>query len=98
MFEERNDKNGSPYLEIRYYDHNAQHISEAHFFSNPSSIKKFNINFLRSHLRRPELAVEFTRPKDVVRYQCLFRLPSFVITGKQHQFWKITEKVFAEEL
>ncbi len=97
-FEERKDKNNSPYLEIRYYDHDAQYVSEAHFFSNPSSIKKFNINFLRSHLRRPELAVEFTRPEDVVRYQSLFRLPSFVIARKQDKFWKITEKVFAEEL
>jgi DNA repair protein RadD len=73
-------------------------VSEAHFFSNPSSIKKFNINFLRSHLRRPELAVEFTRPEDVVKYQKLFRLPAFVIARKQEKYWKITEKVFAEEL
>lgn len=97
-FEERRDKNSNPYLEIRYYDYDAQYVSEAHFFSNPSSLKKFNINFLRSHLKRPELAVEFKSPHDVVRYQALFRLPSFVIARKQDKFWKITEKVFAEEL
>jgi DNA repair protein RadD len=97
-FEERADKNGNAYLEIRYYDYDGQYVSEAHFFSNPSSIKKFNINFLRSHLRRPELAVEFTRPEDVVKYQKLFRLPAFVIARKQEKYWKITEKVFAEEL
>ncbi|MBY0554371.1 DEAD/DEAH box helicase [bacterium] len=97
-FDERKDKNGSPYLEIRYYDYDAQYVSEAHFFSNPSSIKKFNINFLRSHLRRPELAVEFSAPQEVIKYQKLFRLPSFVIARKQDKFWKITEKVFAEEL
>lgn len=97
-FDERKDKNGSPYLEIRYYDYDAQYVSEAHFFSNASSIKKFNINFLRSHLRRPELAVEFVSPQEVVKYQKLFRLPSFVIARKQDKFWKITEKVFAEEL
>jgi len=57
-FEERMDKNSQPYLEIRYYDFDSNYVSEAHFFSNPSSIKKFNINFLRSHLRRPELAVD----------------------------------------
>src|SRR6202041_1950625 len=68
-FEERLDKNSNPYLEIRYYDYDAQYFSEAHFFSNASSIKKFNINFLRSHLRRPELAVEFRAPLDVVKYQ-----------------------------
>ncbi|MBL7557322.1 MAG: DEAD/DEAH box helicase [Bdellovibrionaceae bacterium] len=97
-FEERTDKNSQPYLEIRYYDYDSNYLSEAHFFSNPSSIKKFNINFLRSHLRRPELAMDLTSPKEVIRFQKLFRLPSFVIARKQDKFWKITEKVFAEEL
>ncbi len=97
-FEERKDKNSNSYLEIRYYDFDAQYISEAHFFSNPSSIKKFNINFLRSHLRRPELAIELQTPQDVIRFKSLYRLPSFVIARKQDQFWRITEKIFAEEL
>lgn len=97
-FEERLDKNSNPYLEIRYYDLDSQYVSEAHFFSNPTSIKKFNINFLRSHLRRPELAVDLTTAAQVIRYQRLFRLPAFVIARKQDQFWKITEKVFQEEL
>jgi DNA repair protein RadD len=97
-FEERKDKNSNSYLEIRYYDFDGQYVSEAHFFSNDSSIKKFNINFLRSHLRRPELAVEFRSPFDVLKYKSLFRLPSFVIARKQEKYWKITEKVFAEEL
>ena len=97
-FEERPDKNGNPYLEVRYYDYDGQHISEAHFFSNPTSIKKFNINFLRSHLKRPELADAFQSPNDVMKYQKLFRLPAFVIARKQDKYWKITEKVFSEEL
>ena len=97
-FEERKDKNGSPFLEIKYYDWNAEYVSEVHFFSNPTSIKKFNINFLRSHLRQPELALEIQSPQDAIKYKVLFRLPSFVIARKQDQYWKITEKVFAEEL
>lgn len=97
-FVERTDKNSNPYLEIRYYDFNAEYVSEAHFFSNPTSIKKFNINFLRSHLRRPELALELKTPADAIKYQALFRLPAFVIARKQDKYWKITEKVFAEEL
>jgi DNA repair protein RadD len=97
-FEERLDKNSKPYLEIRYYDYDARYVSEAHFFSNPSSIKKFNINFLRSHLKRPELAAAIQTPQEVIQYQVLFRLPAFVIARKQDKFWKITEKVFAEEL
>jgi DNA repair protein RadD len=49
-------------------------------------------------LRRPELAFEFKSPQDVIKYRVLFRLPAFVIARKQDKFWKITEKVFAEEL
>lgn len=97
-FEERLDKNSNPYLEVRYYDNDAKYLSEAHFFSNSSSMKKFQINFLRSHLKRPELSGEFTSPQDVIKYQKLLRLPSFVIARKQEKFWKITEKVFVEEL
>lgn len=97
-FDERLDKNSNPYLEVRYYDADAKYLSEAHFFSNPSAIKKFNINFLRSHLKRPELATDLTTPQEVIKYQKLLRLPSFVIARKQDKFWKITEKVFSEEL
>lgn len=97
-FEERRDKNSNPYLEIRYYDHDAQYMSEAHFFNNPSAIKKFNIDFLRSHLRRPELATELHSPQEVIKYKSLFRLPAFIIGRKKDKYWKITEKVFAEEL
>lgn len=97
-FEERKDKNANPYLEIRYYDLDGQYISEAHFFNNPTAIKKFNINFLRSHLRRPELAVELDHPSQAIKYQVLFRRPSFIIARKQDKYWKITEKIFAEEL
>jgi DNA repair protein RadD len=96
-FEERLDKNSNPYLEVRYYDADAKYLSEAHFFSNSSSMKKFQINFLRSHLRRPELTDEFQNPLDVIKYQKLLRLPAFVIARKQEKFWKITEKVFTEE-
>lgn len=96
--DERLDKNSNPYLEIRYYDCDGQYLSEAHFFSTPSSLKKFNINFLRSHLKRPELSVDIKKPQDVLQYQKFLRLPAFVIARKQEKFWKITEKVFTEEL
>lgn len=98
IYEERTDKNGNPYLEIRYYDVDAEYVSEAHFFNNTSSIKKFNINFLRSHLKRPEISIEIQSPRDVIRIQKLLRSPSYVIARKQEKFWKITEKIFAEEL
>jgi len=97
-FIERTDKNGNRYLEIRYYDLEANFLSEAYFFNNQTSLKKFHINFLRSHLRRPELSEQFESPFQVIRFKALFRIPAFVIARKQDLFWKITEKVFAEEL
>jgi DNA repair protein RadD len=97
-FDERLDKNSNPYLEVRYYDADAQYLSEAHFFTHSSSVKKFQINFLRSHLRRPELSPDIQSAKDLIKIQKQLRLPAFVIARKQEKYWKITEKVFAEEL
>lgn len=97
-FNERHDKNGHSYLEIRYYDYDANYFSEAHFFNNPASIKKFNINFLRSHLKKPEISVHLKSPEDVINAQNMFRLPAYVIARKQDKYWKITEKIFTEEL
>jgi len=53
---------------------------------------------LRAHLRRPELSAHFSAASEVIKYKKLLRLPAFVIARKQDKFWKITEKVFAEEL
>ncbi len=97
-FHERLDKNGKEYLEVRFYDWNGEYLSEAFFFNNPTAIKKFNINFLRSHLRRPELAMDMTSPKEFLKYQILMRKPAYVIARKQDKFWRITEKIFPEEI
>lgn len=95
---ERIDKNGNPFLQVKYFDYDAKELSEFHFLSNQTNLKKFNINFLRSHMKRPELASLLTEPSDVVKYQKLMRTPSYVIARKQDKFWKITEKIFTEEL
>lgn len=98
QFEERVDKNGNPFLQVKYFDCDAKYLAEYHYLNNSSSLKKFHINFLRSHIRRPELEVEFDQIEQVIRYQKLFRVPSFIIARKKDQFWKITEKIFTEEL
>jgi DNA repair protein RadD len=97
-YSERMDKNGNPYLEIKYYDYDAKYLSEFHFLNNQTNMKKFNINFLRSHLKRPELKFTTTSPKEVIEAQKLFRTPTFVIARKQDKYWRITEKIFSEEL
>lgn len=97
-FTERLDKNSNPYLEIRYYDHDSQFLSEAYFFNNQTGFKKFQINFLRSHLSRPERNIRPQSIDEVIKIQKQLRLPSFIIARKQDKFWKITEKIFSEEL
>jgi DNA repair protein RadD len=98
QFSEGRDKNGNPYLEVRYYDFDAKYLKEIHYMNNETSLKKFNVNFLRSHMGRPEFELPFREPEEVIKYQRLFRRPSFVIARKQGKFWRITEKIFAEEL
>lgn len=95
---ERVDKNGNPYLQVKYYDYDGQFLSEMHYLSNSTSLKKFNINFLRSHMRKPELRLNIRSVSDVVKIQSQLRMPAFVIARKQGKFWKITEKIFSEEL
>ncbi|MCB1198874.1 MAG: ATP-dependent helicase, partial [Deltaproteobacteria bacterium] len=97
-YESRIDKRGNPFLEIKYFDFDAKCLSEYHYLNNTTSLKKFNINFLRSHLKRPELSPAIQSIDDVLRFQKLLRMPSYVIARKQEKFWRITEKIFVEDL
>ena len=96
--ENRYDKNGNSFLEVKYYDHDAKYLSEVHYLNNETSLKKFNVNFLRSHMRRPEFNLPIETVEDAIRCERFFRMPSFIIARKQGKFWRITEKIFAEEL
>jgi DNA repair protein RadD len=96
--EEKKDKNGNTYLSIKYYDYDAQYLAEMHYLNNSTALKKFNLNFLRSHLKRPEHSLAIKNVQDLLKYQHQLRSPMFVIGRKQGKFWKITEKIFAEEL
>ena len=97
-FVEQFDKKGNPFLQVRYYDYDAKYLSEVFYLNNQMSVKKFNINFLRSHLRRPEFQLEISSPDEVIRISPLLRTPAFIIARKQDKFWKITEKIFIEEM
>lgn len=96
--EERLDKNGNPFIEIKYFDYDAQYFAEYHYLNNPTSLKKFNIDFLRSHMKRPELRLNINSTQEVIKNRDQFRMPAFIIARKQGKFWKITEKIFTEEL
>lgn len=96
--EEKVDRNGNLYLDVRYYDYDSKYFKEIHYLNNETSLKKFNINFLRSHLKRPEFASHIKSVEDVLDHSHLLRKPRFVIARKQDKYWKVTEKIFQEEL
>lgn len=95
---ERADKKGNTYLQVKYYDYDANALSEVHYLNNQTSLKKFAINFLRSHMRRPETPLNIRSVSDVIQSQHKLRMPAFLIARKQDKYWKITEKIFSEEL
>lgn len=95
---ERVDKNGNPYLQVKYYDYDANQLTELHYLNNQTALKKFHINFLRSHLRRPELDLTINSVSDAIHLEIQLRMPAFLIARKQEKFWKITEKIFREAL
>ena len=95
---ERADKNGRPFLQVKYYDYDANALSEVHYLNNQTSLKKFKINFLRSHMKKPDLGLNIRTVSEVIDSQTALRMPAFVIARKKGKFWKITEKIFREEL
>ena len=96
--EEKVDRNGNAYLDVTYYDFDSKYFKEIHYLNNETSLKKFNINFLRSHLKRPEFSPHLKSIDLVLDHSHLLRKPRFVIARKQDKYWKITEKIFSEEV
>lgn len=93
-FSRKTDAHGVEHLEIRYYDLDAQHLTESFSFESPAEAKVFFYNFIRMHHKTPGTSLTITTVADALRHQHLFRLPLFVIARKQKNYWKIREKVF----
>lgn len=93
-FEKKVDKKGLERLEIRYYDLNAQSLSEVYFFQTANDPKVFYYNFSRMHNKIPERRLEINSIDDVLMQKNNFRMPLYVIARKQDKYWKIREKVF----
>jgi DNA repair protein RadD len=96
--EQKHDRKGQAYLQIRYYDVDAEYLSEFFYLNNQTSIKKFHINFLRFHSKLPERPFPVNSIQTVLEHKHLLRMPQFIIGRKQGKFWRITEKIFGEEV
>jgi len=94
IFEKKVDKKGVERLEVRYYDLNAESLSEIYFFQSEHDAKVFHYNFSRMHNKLPEKKLNIQSIVDAIKLRDLFRLPLFVIARKQDKYWKIREKVF----
>ncbi len=93
-FEKRIDKSGKERLEVRYYDLDAQYLSEIFYINDQIEAKAFYYNFVRMHNRIPELSYEIDTVDKVLGLKKKFRMPLFVIARKHNEFWKIREKIF----
>jgi DNA repair protein RadD len=92
--EKKTDQNGRERLEVRYYDLDAQHLSEVFFFENSNDSKVFFYNFTRMHNRLPEIPLQIASIEQAILHKNRFRIPMFIIARKQKHFWKIREKIF----
>lgn len=93
-FQKSYDKRGNERLEVRYYDVEANFLTEYFYLNSSESQKAFYYNFIRMHTKRPEVRVFVKDVDDFLKRQHLFRSPLFVVARKQKQFWSIREKVF----
>jgi DNA repair protein RadD len=93
-FEKSHDKRGTPRLEVRYYDADAQSLREYFYLNTAEERRAFYFNFIRMHNRLPEKRLPIQSIDDVLKIQQHFRLPMFVIARKQKHYWNIREKIF----
>jgi DNA repair protein RadD len=93
-FEVSVDKKGRERLEVKYYDFDAEYLSEYFYLSTDSEIKAFYFNFTRIHNKLPERKIIIKNLNDVIRQQDRFKTPMFVIGRKKKYYWQIREKIF----
>ena len=88
------DKNKNERLEISYFDHDANVLKEYFYINTKESQKAFYYNFMRMHLRLPEVKLNIANCNAVIENKLKFRQPTFVIARKEKYFWSIREKIF----
>lgn len=94
IFEKGRDKKGNPRLEIKYYDADAEVLTEYFYLDSTEDCHAFYFNFIRMHNRLPEKKIFVRDIDDVLKNTDQFRQPMFVVARKQKYFWAIREKIF----
>ena len=98
LFSQKQDRKGREYLEVRYFDQDSQSLSEVFYLTGAAGVKRFEINFLRGHMKRPEIECSIKDVNTIISKKDLFRMPKFILARKKDKFWQVTEKIFVEQL
>ncbi len=93
-FSRGRDKRGGEFLEVRYYDADANMLREFYYLDSKEKRQAFYLSFARMHLRIPEMNLDVHSVDDVLALRNRYRPPLFVIARKKKHFWAIREKIF----
>ncbi|MBU2899108.1 DEAD/DEAH box helicase [Vibrio hepatarius] len=93
----KNDK-GKNSLKVSYFGENQAQVHEFWSLTTPKQKQDFKNKFVRAHLADKHRPFNELSPNKVVKHQHRFRPPQFVIARKSGRFWKVRDKIFADEL
>lgn len=92
------DDKGKSQLKVTYIGDNNAQVHEFWALTTPKQKAVFKERFVRPHLADRHRPFEEASPSKVVDNQHRFRPPQFVIARKSGRFWKMRDKIFADEL
>ncbi|PMH46675.1 ATP-dependent helicase [Vibrio sp. 10N.286.49.B3] len=92
------DSKGKSQLKISYLGDNNAQVHEFWPLTTKKQKQTFQAQFVRPHLADRHRPFEESSPTKVVNHQHRFRLPQFIIARKSGRFWKMRDKIFADEL
>ncbi|MCG6215024.1 DEAD/DEAH box helicase [Vibrio furnissii] len=92
------DDKGKSQLKVTYRGDNNVQVHEFWPLTTAKQKATFKERFVRPHLADKHRPFEEASPSKVVNNQHRFRPPQFVIARKSGRFWKMRDKIFADEL
>ncbi|MBO0212099.1 DEAD/DEAH box helicase [Vibrio sp. Vb2880] len=92
------DDKGKSQLKVTYRGDNNAQVHEFWSLMTAKQKATFKERFVRPHLADKHRPFEEASPSKVVNNQHRFRPPQFVIARKSGRFWKMRDKIFADEL
>jgi DNA repair protein RadD len=92
------NEQGNTQLKVSYIGDNNAQVHEFWSLKTKTQKATFENKFVRPHLADRHRPFDHSSPTQVANNQHRFRLPQFVIARKSGRFWKLRDKIFADEL